>query len=74
MLSFFVGSFLCSTFVPFLLLVFSFFVLVVSFSQKLNSLVWVCFSIFFYSFVFRVESSLENNKLSSFKMLLIRFG
>ena len=46
MLSFFEGPVLVQPFVPFLSLVFSFVVLVVSFSQKSKFLFWVCLSTF----------------------------
>ena len=77
MLSFFLEAPVCvQPFVPFLLLVFSFFVLVVSFSQKFKSFVLgLSFDFFvFCSFVFRLKSSLQKNNLSSSKLVLIRFG
>ena len=60
---------------PFLLLVFLFFVLVVSFSSKFKSFVLdLSFDFFvFCSFVFRLESSLQKKNLSSSKLVLIRF-
>ena len=77
MLSLFLEAPVCvQPFVFFLLLVFSFFVLVVSFSQKLKSFVLGLFFDFFVfcSFVFRLESSLQKNNLSSSKLMLTRFG
>ena len=67
---------MCSTFDSFCITCFLLFVLVVSFSQKSNRLVWICLSTFFvlYSFVVRHESSLQKNNLSSFKLVLIWFG
>ena len=62
-------------FVWFLRFVFLFFVLVVSFSQ--NRIFWFgfVFPLFgFYSFVVRLESGIQKNKLSSFKLDLIWFG
>ena len=44
MLSFLEGPVLVQLFVPFLLLVFYFVVLVISFSQKSNCLFWFCLS------------------------------
>ena len=65
-----------STFRAFLLLVFSFFVLVVSFSLKFKPFVLgLSFDFFvFCSFVFSLESSLQKNNLSSSKLVLIQFG
>ena len=76
MLSFLEGPFCVQPFVPFLLLVFSFFALVVSFPSKLKLFVLgLSFDFFvFCSFVFRLESSLQKNNLSSSKLVLIRFG
>ena len=74
---FFLEGLVCvQLFVPFLILVFSFFVLVVSFSQKFKSFVLgLSFDFFvFCSFVFRLESSLQKNNLSSSKLVLIRLG
>ena len=63
-------------FVQFLLLFFSFFVLVASVSQKFKSFVLaLSFDFFvFCSFVFRLERSLQKNNLSSSKLVVIRFG
>ena len=57
-------------------MVFSFVVLVMSFTQKSNSLVLgLSFDfLVFCSFVFRLKSSLQKNNLSSFKLILIQFG
>ena len=58
-----------------MLLIFSCFVLVESFSQKLIFLV-LCSSfdfLVFYSFVFRFERNLQKNKLSSVNLVLTRF-
>ena len=56
----------------FLLDFFFFFVLVVSLSQKSNLL--SCHSLVFCSFVFRLESSLQKNNLSSSELVLTQFG
>ena len=74
--SFFGESFLCSFFVPFLLLVFSFLSWLCPSLQNSNCLFSVCLSTFivFCSFMFRLESSLQKNNLSSSKLVFIRFG
>ena len=61
---------------PFFKKIFSFFALVVSFSQNSNRLFCVCLSIFCIVLfcVFRLVSSLQKNNLSSCKLVLIRFG
>ena len=76
MLSFLEGPVCVQPFMPFLLLVFSFFVLVVSFSSKTKSFVLGLSSDFsvFCSLVFRLESSLQKKNLSSSKLVLIQFG
>ena len=67
---------MCLTFCAFFNTGFFFFVLVVSFSLKIKSFVLgLSFDFFvFCSFVFRLESSLQKNNLSSSKLVLIRFG
>ena len=66
---FFMGSCFVLTFcVLFFTGFFPFVVLVVSFSQKLNCLVWICLPIFlvFYVFFVRLINSLQKNKLSGY--------
>ena len=64
---------LVQPFMLFLLLVFSFVVLVLSPLQKSNCLFWVCLSTF-WCFVLRLKSSLQKNNLSGSKLVLIQFG
>ena len=67
---------MCSTFRAFFITGFFFFCLGVSFAQKFKSFVLGLFFDFFVfcSFVFRLESSLQKNNLSSSKLMLTRFG
>ena len=76
MLSFLESPFCVQVFVPFLFLVFFLFCLgcVLFFKIKLFVLELSHDFFVFCSFVFRLESSLQKNNLSSFKLVLIRFG
>ena len=60
---------------PFLLLVFSFFVLVITFSQKTNHLVWVCISTFVCFIRLRVDLIVVFKRIIySLKLILILIG
>ena len=76
MLSLLEGPVLVQFFVPFLLLVSSFVVLVMSFSQKSNCLFWVCLSTFwcFVLLCSDLKIVFKKNNLSSSKLVLIQFG
>ena len=70
------GPVLVQLFVPFLVLVFSFVILVMSFFSKIKLFVLGLYFGFlvFCCFVFRLKSSLQKNNLSSSKLVLTQFG